>query len=61
MHLVLEKIEWRELMINRMRHYHKCVLCNNLGVAYHIVGFDIDTIMCKSCLEKFINKISEKE
>lgn len=48
-------------MIRRMRHYHNCTLCNNFGVAYHVVGFDIDTIMCKSCLEKFSKKISGKE
>lgn len=48
-------------MIKRMRHYHNCIACNDFGGAYRIIGVDINTILCKKCLQKLFNKIGGKE
>lgn len=48
-------------MITKIRHYHNCTTCNSFGVSYRVIGFDINTILCKECLQKLINKISGKE
>lgn len=48
-------------MIRRMKHYCNCVTCKNFGVAYQIKTYTgIDTIICKECLEKLIDKVGKE-
>lgn len=48
-------------MIRRLKHYCNCKICDEFGIAYHVKTFtEIDTVMCKNCLTKFIDKIGKE-